>query len=112
MHIRISASLEAGKCSWGCGTGRKGNALVIDIGASEASVTPVMDGFVLRKGTLRFIVVFVKGPDRSNTHQGLAHDSLPQFVRAHAKHTLSTPTQSRQAIQLLPHQLISNKKVR
>jgi actin-related protein len=30
----------------------KGSALVIDIGHSTASVTPVVDGFVLRKGTL------------------------------------------------------------
>jgi len=29
----------------------KGSALVIDIGQSTASVTPVVDGFVLRKGT-------------------------------------------------------------
>lgn len=29
----------------------KGSALVIDIGHSTASVTPVVDGFVLRKGT-------------------------------------------------------------
>lgn len=28
----------------------KGSALVIDIGQSMASVTPVVDGFVLRKG--------------------------------------------------------------
>lgn len=28
----------------------KGSALVIDIGQSSASVTPVVDGFVLRKG--------------------------------------------------------------
>jgi hypothetical protein len=28
----------------------KGSALVIDIGHSMASVTPVVDGFVLRKG--------------------------------------------------------------
>jgi actin-related protein len=28
----------------------KGSALVIDIGHSTASVTPVVDGFVLRKG--------------------------------------------------------------
>ena len=28
----------------------KGSALVIDIGQSTASVTPVVDGFVLRKG--------------------------------------------------------------
>ncbi|EJD01073.1 actin-related protein Arp4p [Fomitiporia mediterranea MF3/22] len=68
----------------------KGTALVIDIGHSEASVTPVVDGFVLRKG--------------------LAHSSLPQFVRAHAKHTLTNPAQTRQAIELLPHQLISNKR--
>ncbi|KAH8113415.1 actin-related protein Arp4p [Phellopilus nigrolimitatus] len=68
----------------------KGTSLVIDIGHAEASVTPVVDGFVLRKG--------------------LAHASLPQFVRAHAKYSLSNPTPARQAIQLLPHQLISSKK--
>ena len=28
----------------------KGTALVVDIGQSMASVTPVVDGFVLRKG--------------------------------------------------------------
>ncbi|KAI5120908.1 hypothetical protein M0805_002888 [Coniferiporia weirii] len=68
----------------------KGTALVIDIGHSEASVTPVVDGFVLRKG--------------------LAHSSLPQFVRAHAKYILSSPNQVRQAVQLLPHQLILSKR--
>ncbi|THH11534.1 hypothetical protein EW145_g599 [Phellinidium pouzarii] len=68
----------------------KGTALVIDIGHSEASVTPVVDGFVLRKG--------------------LAHSSLPQFVRAHAKFILSNPSPSRMAIQLLPHQLIASKR--
>lgn len=30
----------------------KGSALVIDVGQSCASVTPVVDGFVLRKGWL------------------------------------------------------------
>ena len=30
----------------------KGSALVVDIGQSMASVTPVVDGFVLRKGKL------------------------------------------------------------
>ena len=30
----------------------KGSALVIDVGQSMASVTPVIDGFVLRKGEL------------------------------------------------------------
>jgi len=29
----------------------KGSALVVDIGQSMASVTPVVDGFVLRKGS-------------------------------------------------------------
>ena len=29
----------------------KGSAYVIDIGSSTASVTPVIDGFVLRRGT-------------------------------------------------------------
>jgi hypothetical protein len=30
----------------------KGSALVIDVGQTMASVTPIVDGFVLRKGTL------------------------------------------------------------
>lgn len=33
----------------------KGSALVVDIGQSQASVTPVVDGFVLRKGVLEYI---------------------------------------------------------
>lgn len=57
-----------------------------------ASVTPVVDGFVLRKG--------------------LVYTALPKLVHAHARHTLASPTQSRRAIELLPHQLISNKMVR
>ncbi|KAI0676897.1 actin-like protein Arp4p [Trametes maxima] len=67
----------------------KGSALVIDIGQSTASVTPVVDGFVLRKG--------------------LSHCALPQLVHAHAKHFLINPTSTRPAIQLLPHQLIASK---
>ncbi|KLO15641.1 actin-related protein Arp4p [Schizopora paradoxa] len=68
----------------------KGTALVIDLGHTEASVTPVVDGFVLRKG--------------------LTHSSLPQFVHAHAKHLLANPAAHRQPIDLTPHQLISSKK--
>ncbi|KAL1946934.1 hypothetical protein VTO73DRAFT_15038 [Trametes versicolor] len=67
----------------------KGSALVIDIGQSTASVTPVVDGFVLRKG--------------------LSHCALPQLVHAHAKHMLASPTPTRPAIQLLSHQLIASK---
>ncbi|EPQ59552.1 actin-like protein Arp4p [Gloeophyllum trabeum ATCC 11539] len=67
----------------------KGSALVVDIGQSMASVTPVVDGFVLRKG--------------------LQYSALPQLVHAHAKHLLTNPTQHRPAIQLLPHQLIASK---
>lgn len=33
----------------------KGSALVVDIGQSMASVTPVVDGFVLRKGSPRYL---------------------------------------------------------
>ncbi|KAI0269245.1 actin-related protein Arp4p [Gloeopeniophorella convolvens] len=68
---------------------RKGSALVIDIGHSTASVTPVVDGFVLRKG--------------------LVHSALPQLVQAHAKHTLITANHSHPPIQLFSHQLIANK---
>ncbi|KAI0285035.1 brg1-associated factor b [Russula aff. rugulosa BPL654] len=67
----------------------KGSALVIDIGHSTASVTPVVDGFVLRKG--------------------LVHSALPQLVHAHAKHTLITQSHSHPPIQLFSHQLIANK---
>lgn len=67
----------------------KGSALVIDIGHSEASVTPVIDGFVLRKG--------------------LVHSSLPTLVHQRAKHILTQPDQNRRGINLLPHQLIANK---
>ncbi|TCD71330.1 NuA4 histone acetyltransferase subunit [Steccherinum ochraceum] len=68
----------------------KGSALVIDIGRSTASVTPVVDGFVLRKG--------------------LTHSGLPQLVEANAQHILTNPGANRPGIQLLPHQLISSKQ--
>ncbi|KAI0301802.1 actin-related protein Arp4p [Multifurca ochricompacta] len=67
----------------------KGSALVIDIGHSTSSVTPVVDGFVLRKG--------------------LVHSALPQLVHAHAKHTLITASHNHPPIQLFSHQLIANK---
>ncbi|CCM02833.1 uncharacterized protein FIBRA_04945 [Fibroporia radiculosa] len=68
----------------------KGSAYVVDIGHSTASVTPVIDGFVLRRG--------------------LAHSALPQLVHAHARHLLTSPTNRRPGIQLFPHQLIANKQ--
>ena len=43
---------------------------------------------------------------------GLAHSSLPTLVQAHTKHLLTYPAYGRQAIQLLPHQLIASKQVR
>lgn len=67
----------------------RGSALVIDVGHSMASVTPVVDGFVLRKG--------------------LVYSTLPRLVHAHARHILTTPNQHRRGIDLIPHQLISNK---
>ncbi|KAK7470870.1 Actin-related protein 4 [Stygiomarasmius scandens] len=68
----------------------KGSALVIDVGQTMASVIPVVDGFVLRKG--------------------LAYSGLPQLVYAQARHILTNPTQARPAIDLTPHQLIFNKQ--
>jgi len=67
----------------------KGTAFVVDVGQSMASVTPVVDGFVLRKG--------------------LVYSSLPRLVRAHARHILVSPTQSRPGIGLVPHELIESK---
>ncbi|TFY65097.1 hypothetical protein EVJ58_g2198 [Rhodofomes roseus] len=68
----------------------KGSAYVIDIGSSTASVTPVIDGFVLRRG--------------------LAHSALPQLVQAHARHLLTTPSSRRPGIDLWPHQLIAGRQ--
>ncbi|KAG6820436.1 hypothetical protein H0H93_000432 [Arthromyces matolae] len=68
----------------------RGTALVIDVGKTMASVTPVVDGFVLRKG--------------------LSYSSLPKLVHAHARHVLGSPTSARRGIELLPHQLIANKQ--
>ncbi|KIO00756.1 hypothetical protein M404DRAFT_16358 [Pisolithus tinctorius Marx 270] len=67
----------------------KGSALVIDVGHSMASITPVVDGFVLRKG--------------------LVYSALPKLVHAHAKHILTNPTPTRPSIDLYPHQLIASK---
>ncbi|KAJ7904317.1 actin-related protein Arp4p [Mycena olivaceomarginata] len=52
----------------------KGSALVIDVGQTMASVTPIVDGFVLRKG--------------------LVYSPLPKLVHAHAS---SYPCQSQPA---------------
>ncbi|KAF8665646.1 hypothetical protein AX16_000101 [Volvariella volvacea WC 439] len=67
----------------------KGSALVIDIGQSTASVTPVVDGFVLRKG--------------------LAYSALPKLIHANARHILVSSSPNRPGIELWPHQLITNK---
>ncbi|KAG5654458.1 hypothetical protein H0H81_001957 [Sphagnurus paluster] len=66
----------------------RGTAMVIDVGKNMCSVTPVVDGFVLRKG--------------------LAYSALPKLVHAHARHVLTGPPPMR-GIDLLPHQLIANK---
>ncbi|PPQ72524.1 hypothetical protein CVT24_004830 [Panaeolus cyanescens] len=62
----------------------KGTALVVDVGQTMASITPVVDGFVLRKG--------------------LVYSPLPKLVQAQARHILS-----RQPNILVPHQLIASK---
>ncbi|KAF9485376.1 actin-like protein Arp4p [Pholiota conissans] len=67
----------------------KGSALVIDVGKTMASFTPVVDGFVLRKG--------------------LSYSALPKLVHAHARHYLISPTSQRRGIDLIPHQLIASK---
>ncbi|KAM6495565.1 actin-related protein Arp4p [Amanita muscaria] len=67
----------------------KGSALVIDVGQSMASVTPVVDGFVLRKG--------------------LSYSQLPTLIHAHARHILTSHTSYRPAVDLIPRQLIANK---
>ncbi|KAF7331924.1 hypothetical protein MKEN_00072700 [Mycena kentingensis (nom. inval.)] len=67
----------------------KGTAVVIDVGQKMASVTPIVDGFVMRKG--------------------LMYSSIPEFVHWHAAATLRNPTSHRPSIDLFPHQLIAAK---
>lgn len=69
----------------------RGSALVIDIGHDMASVTPVVDGFILRKG--------------------LSYSPLPKLIHAHARQLLSNPAPHRIGIDLIPHQLIASKLV-
>jgi len=68
----------------------KGTSLIIDIGHDNASITPVVDGFVLRKGVFR--------------------SSVPSLVRSNAHHLLTKPYGNRPPISLLPHQLIAGRK--
>ncbi|CAE6434401.1 unnamed protein product [Rhizoctonia solani] len=70
----------------------KGTALVIDIGKSVASVVPVSDGFVLRKG--------------------IAQSPLPPLAQTTAFTMLSSgnPNVGRPGATLTPHQLIASKQ--
>ncbi|EIM88243.1 brg1-associated factor b [Stereum hirsutum FP-91666 SS1] len=68
----------------------KGSALVVDIGQSQASVTPVVDGFVLRKG--------------------LHWSTLPQLIHARSRQHLTNAAQYHPPIELLPYQLIASKE--
>ncbi|KAG8977805.1 NuA4 histone acetyltransferase subunit, partial [Tulasnella sp. 427] len=68
----------------------KGTALIIDIGKSQASVTPVVDGFVLRKG--------------------IAHSSIPALVQNSAHTILAHGDATRPPIDLLPYHLIEKKQ--
>lgn len=72
-----------------------------------ASITPVVDGFVLRKGK----IVNIKG-SLLFTGLGLVYSTLPKLVHAHAKHILANPTPNRRGIEMYPHQLIATKIVR
>lgn len=87
----------------------RGSALVIDVGHSMASVTPVVDGFVLRKGI--WLDKSLCESKLKGMNIGLVYSTLPRLVHAHARHILTTPNQHRRGIDLIPHQLISNKTV-
>ncbi|KAF8322030.1 brg1-associated factor b [Clavulina sp. PMI_390] len=71
----------------------KGTSLVIDIGKSTASVVPISDGFVLRKG--------------------ISRGTLPRIVQRTAARILANPATgpvARPPVDLTPHQLIASKK--
>ncbi|RXW25154.1 hypothetical protein EST38_g683 [Candolleomyces aberdarensis] len=85
----------------------KGSALVIDIGQTVASVTPVVDGFVLRKGLHQATLLYSA---RSSKHSpGLSHSPLPRFIHGLSKGLLTNATNYRGPIELWPHQLIASK---
>jgi Actin len=88
----------------------KGSALVVDVGQTMASITPVVDGFVLRKGES----LFTQNTNALLTlliQPGLAYSALPRLIHAQARHILTSPTAIRRGIDLLPYQLITNKMV-
>src|SRR6267154_2783038 len=95
------------KCSFAAG---KGSALVIDIGQTMASITPVVDGFVLRKGLLHAKTIS-SPPPLTSKYIGLMSSALPQLVHANAKHILTSHTHVRRGIDLYPHQLVASKMV-
>lgn len=75
---------------------------------------------ILRRASFRWLMdllcgkvswIMLEAVEVLNNRKGLAHSSLPQFVRAHAKHVLSSPAPTRQMIDLFPHALIATKKV-
>ena len=78
-----------------------------------ASVTPVVDGFVLRKGMCSILLITgVKWIlHEPFSFSGLVYSALPELVQAHARHVLVTPNPTRHGIELLPHQLIASKLV-
>lgn len=94
MHLRFAAG--------------KGSAFVVDIGQSMASITPVVDGFVLRKGTF---YALDSTPYTYALRTGLVYSALPQLVQANAKHVLINKTSTRPGIELYPHQLVASKTV-
>ncbi|KAG8885179.1 NuA4 histone acetyltransferase subunit [Tulasnella sp. 331] len=68
----------------------RGTALIVDIGKATASVTPVVEGFVLRKGIM--------------------HSTVPSLVYNSAHSILAHGDQTRPGIDLLPYQLIDKKQ--
>ena len=87
----------------------RGTALIVDIGKSTASVTPVVDGFVLRKGMLppSFLVPVLT----MKLNLGISHSSIPSLVQNTAQNLLANPFDTRPGIDLLPYQFIDKKTV-
>ncbi|KAH7100641.1 brg1-associated factor b [Auriculariales sp. MPI-PUGE-AT-0066] len=71
-------------------TAGRHTALVVDIGKQTASVLPVVEGFVLRKG--------------------VTQSALPQLLHANSQHYLTQATSQRPEIDLTPRQLIYQKQ--
>lgn len=79
--------------------------MVVDVGSQFVNVVPVVDGFVLRKGTAASRCMTLC----ANQGTGLQRSNLPVLTRLNATGFLGPSNRRPYPVPLVPHQLIANK---